>query len=65
MSKKEQKKPNSSLPKSNVVDEIEKMKQKRDERRTKIEEIKKEKAEREAEHIVSLILKGLREELRC
>lgn len=37
------------LPKSNVVDEIEKMKLKRDERRLKMENMKKEKAEKEAE----------------
>jgi kinesin family member 2/24 len=38
------------MPKSSVVDEIEKMKQKREERRLKMEEAKREKAEREAEN---------------
>ena len=37
------------MPKSNVVDEIEKLKIKREERRMKNENLKKEKAEREAE----------------
>lgn len=37
------------MPKSNVVDEIEKLKIKRDERRLKMENMKKEKAEKEAE----------------
>lgn len=38
------------LPKSQVVDQIEKMKQKREERRQKMEAIKKEKAEKQAEN---------------
>lgn len=42
--------PKKGLPKSNVVDEIEKMKQKREERRLKMEEAKREKADREAEN---------------
>lgn len=37
------------MPKANVVYEIEKMNQKREERRQKIEEIKREKAEKQAE----------------
>ena len=37
------------MPKSNVVDNIEKLKLKRDERRQKMENMKKEKAEKEAE----------------
>lgn len=37
------------MPKSNVVDEIEKLKKNRDERRLKMENLKKEKAEKEAE----------------
>ena len=37
------------MPKSTVVDEIEKLKQKRDERRLKMENYKKEKADKEAE----------------
>ena len=37
------------MPKSNVVDEIEKLKIKREERRLKMENLKKEKAEKEAE----------------
>lgn len=41
---------NSTPPKSNVLDNIEKMKQKRDERRSLMEEKKNEKAEREAEN---------------
>jgi kinesin family protein 2/24 len=39
-----------AMPKSNVVDEIEKMKQRREERRLKMEEAKREKADREAEN---------------
>jgi len=46
--KQDNKKP---MPKSNVVDEIEKMKMKREERRLKMENMKKEKAEKEAEVI--------------
>jgi Kinesin-like protein len=42
--------PRKILPKSSVVDEIEKLKQRREERRMRMEEIKREKAEREAEN---------------
>lgn len=42
--------PPKKMPKSSVVDEVEKLKQKREERRQKIEDIKREKAEREAEN---------------
>jgi len=42
--------PKKAAPKSSVVDEVEKLKQKREERRLKLEEVKREKAEREAEN---------------
>ena len=42
--------PKKAAPKSSVVDEVEKLKQKREERRLKHEEVKREKAEREAEN---------------
>lgn len=42
--------PKKAIPKSSVVNEVEKLKQKREERRQKMEDLKREKAEREAEN---------------